>query len=388
MSLRKILLPILVVAAALAAPARAEPVPWLKLDRETLARWTATLDPNDANRLVLARGPAQDAVPILVVIPWPSSAYDTALRTVLDSFADHGRAARFTVVTMDGKLDRGKAEFRAAAGGGFKLIFAMGSEAAMVAHENYRGGPVPVVTVCAKDPVQLGQLTAYDKGSGTNIAYTSLNMPTSAQFSYLLELMPKLRNIAILVDETNKSAVETQAKPLEAAAKEKGVRPLVLAVPARKGMREDMPAKMEAAIVEMRRTDPGLKHSFFWITGSTAVFTEMGIINAHAGAVPVLSVVPDVVKAGDESAALAVGISFESNARLAAAYSFQILDGKAKPGALRVGVVEPPDIAINFKKARASGLKIPYSFFELAWYVFDAEGKPARVAGRDVAATR
>ena len=153
-------------------------------------------------------------------------------------------------------------------------------------------------------------------------------------------------------------------------------------------MREEMPQKMAAAIAAMKANDPELKKSFFWITGSTAVFTEMGIINANAGAVPVLSVVPNVVKAGDESAALAVGISFESNARLAAAYSFAILDKRAKPGELKVGIVEPPDIAINFKKARVAGLKIPYAFFELAWYVYDAEGKPARVMGRDLLAAR
>ena len=88
----------------------------------------------------------------------------------------------------------------------------------------------PVITVCAKDPVQLGQVPAYDKGSGTNIAYTSLNMPTDAQLSYLLQLMPDVRNIAILVDSTNKSSVETQAKPLEEAARKRGIDALIVAV--------------------------------------------------------------------------------------------------------------------------------------------------------------
>jgi putative tryptophan/tyrosine transport system substrate-binding protein len=366
--------------------AKAEPVPWLKLDKEALAAWKATVDPIDANKLTLARGDSKGDTAILVIVPWPSSAYDTALSTILKYFADHGRAARFTVVNMDGNLARGQQELQWAESNGFKLVFAMGSEAALVAHESYRGEALPVVTVCAKDPVRLGQVAAYDKGSGTNIAYTSLNMPTDAQFSYLLQLMPDVRNIAILVDATNKSSVETQSKPLEEAAQKKGINALVLAVNARKGVREDMPRKMAEAIVAMMKSDPELKKSFFWVTGSTAVFTEMGIIDRHAGKVPVLSVVPNVVKAGDESAALAVGISFESNARLAAAYSFAILDKRAKPGELKVGVVEPPDIAINFKKARAAGLRIPYAFFELATYVYDADGKPARVLGRDLAA--
>lgn len=368
--------------------AKAEPVPWLKLDKEALAAWTASVDPADANKVTLARGDSKDGIALLVILPWPSSAYDTALSTILKHFADHGRAARFTVVNMDGNLARGQQELQWAESNGFKLVFAMGSEAALVAHESYRGEALPVVTVCAKDPVQLGQLPAYDKGSGTNIAYTSLNMPTDAQFSYLLQLMPDLRNIAILVDATNKSSVETQSKPLEEAAQKRGINALVLAVNARKGVREEMPLKMAEAIVAMQKSDPELKKSIFWVTGSTAVFTEMGIVDRNAGKVPVLSVVPNVVKAGDESAALAVGISFETNARLAAAYSFAILDKRAKPGELKVGVVEPPDIAINFKKARAAGLRIPYAFFELATYVYDADGKPARVMGRELLAAR
>jgi putative ABC transport system substrate-binding protein len=379
----------LLAVAVAGTPADAQTVPWLHLDAATASRWQAKVDPADPLRLTLTlRGKPAGGAPILVVLPWQSSAYDTATRTVLRAFADHGRGATFTIASMDGDAARGAALFRDAAGAGYRLVFAMGSEAAKVAHDTYRSGVVPVVTVCAKDPVQLGQVARYDRGSGTDIAYTSLNMPTEAQFSYLLELMPGLRNIAILVDSTNKSAVETQAKPLEAAARAKGVTPIILAVPGRKGMREAMPEKMAAAIAAMRASDPNLRRSFFWITGSTAVFTEIGIINAHAGKVPVLSVVPDVVRAGEASAALAVGISFESNARLAAAYAFDILDGKAKPGDLKVGVVEPPDIAINFRKARESGLRIPYSFFELAWYVFDARGEPARIEGRDIARAR
>jgi putative ABC transport system substrate-binding protein len=388
MLLRRATVAFAMLAASLAATAQAEPVPWLKLDKETLSAWRAAVDSVDANKLALERAGGGAGVPILVTIPWPSSAYDTALRTLLRYFADHGRAARFTVVNMDGNLARGQQELQWAETNGYKLVFAMGSESAQIAHDSYRGEALPVVTVCAKDPVQLEQMPGYDKGSGTNIAYTSLNMPTDAQVSYLLQLMPDLRNIAILVDATNKSAVETQSKPLEKAVKKKGVNALVLAAKARKGVREDLPRMMAQAIAAMQASDPGLKRSFFWITGSTAVFTEMGIVNRNAGKVPVLSVVPNVVTAGEESAVLGVGISFESTARLAAAYSFAILDGRARPGELKVGVVEPPDIAINFKKARAAGLKIPYPFFELAWYVYDAEGKPARVMGRDLLAAR
>ncbi len=57
------------------------------------------------------------------------------------------------------------------------------------------------------------------------------------------------------------------------------------------------------------------------MTGSTSVFREIATINAHAGRAAVLSAVPDVVRGGDDSAVLSIGISFESNAHVAAVYA-------------------------------------------------------------------
>jgi len=86
------------------------------------------------------------------------------------------------------------------------------------------------------------------------------------------------------------------------------------------------------AVDQMRASDPALDRSLFWITGSTAVFKEIATINAHAGRVPVVSAVPEVVQEGDDSAVLSIGISFESNANLAALYAVDILTGRAVPG--------------------------------------------------------
>ena len=75
---------------------------------------------------------------------------------------------------------------------------------------------------------------------------------------------------------------------------------------------------------------------------------------------------------------LAIGISFESNAHLAAIYAFDILTGKYKSGDLKVGLVSPPDIAISFLKAREIGLRLPFSFFESASFIYDYDGKAVR----------
>ena len=59
----------------------------------------------------------------------------------------------------------------------------------------------------------------------------------------------------------------------------------------------------------------------------------------------------------------------------------------AEVGELSVGIVSPPDISINFRKAREIGLEIPFSFFESASFVYDYEGRIVRQDGRPVQAT-
>jgi putative ABC transport system substrate-binding protein len=149
---------------------------------------------------------------------------------------------------------------------------------------------------------------------------------------------------------------------------------------------EELTKIIPEAVSTMRRTDPDLSKSLFWLTGSTSVFKEIRTINQYSDRVPVVSVVPEIVTRGSDTAALAVGVSFESNARLAAIYGAQILNG-TKPGNLKVGLVSPPDVAISFLKARQIGLRVPFNFFEIAGFVYDYEGRAVRTADKDKTAS-
>jgi putative ABC transport system substrate-binding protein len=143
--------------------------------------------------------------------------------------------------------------------------------------------------------------------------------------------------------------------------------------------REELAKIVPDAVRAMKATDPDLSNSLFWITGSTSVFKEIRTINQYSDKVPVISVVPEIVTKGPDTAVLAIGVSFESNARLAAIYGAQILNGTA-PGKLKVGLVSPPDMAISFLKARDIGMRIPFNFFEIASYVYDYNGAGTRAA--------
>lgn len=370
---------------ALAAPTFGS---WFRLVEHMSSRWQLAPGSEDQMRVEISRSmdTSSPRRRILVLYPRPSSAYDVAISRILDYFAARGINAEFTALNFDLNDGRGADALEVAENEGYELIFAMGSESTAWLYQYYRNGELPVVSVCSKDPVSLGQMPGYDVGSGNNFAFTSLNMPIEVQLAYIIDFKPKLENLGILVDSKNVSAVRTQAKPMEAAAKARGIRVLYLAVDNPENAAAELEEILPTAVAQMRENDPGLQESVFWITGSTAVFREMATINAHADRVPPLSAVPEVVQAGDDSAVLSVGISFESNAYLAAVYAEKILGGSASPGDLKVGIVSPPDIAINFRRAKKIGLDVPFSFFESANYVYDNDGNPVRRGGEPVLA--
>ncbi len=384
---------LLLFVAAVATPASAEePAPeWFKTVGESVQQsWVVSAVVDDPlQKRIVRKDPTAGAAArrVMVLYPRPSSAYDVAITKMLEVFAEKDINANVIVYNFNKDDARGEQAIAWAESNDVELIFSMGSESTAWLFNHYNGGKIPVVSVCSKDPVMLGQTPSYDRGTGTNIAFTSLNMPVEVQMTYVLELMPDLRNFGILVDSTNVSAVETQAKPMAQYAKQRGIQVLDLAIQDPKNAKAELAELVKSAVAVMRKSDPTLGQSILWITGSTSVFGEIATINENSDRVPVLSVAPEVVKAGDNSAALAIGISFESNAHLAAIYGAGILAGTQKVGELPVGIVSPPDIAINFRKAREIGLEIPFNFIESANFIYDYEGQAVRKTESEVELT-
>jgi putative ABC transport system substrate-binding protein len=355
---------------------------WFRVTPETLLLWQITEIEANHLKIELKTTSTTQRRRIAVIYPRLSSAYDVAISTILETFqqADQNIELEVRNFRNDDKL--AAAVLKASLDAKPDMILAMGSEAVDYVFDNYKGGTIPVVTVCAKDPVSLGQIANYEVGSGSNYAFTSLNMPVEVQLAYLLDVKPNLKNISILVDARNTSAIETQERPIAQAARRKGVTIIDGLVNDPTKAKEELKVLLPKAVREMRRTDPELRNSVFIVTGSTAVFREIETIANLAGNAPVISLIPEVVQEGDASAALSIGISFESNARLAASYALQVLEEPSRVGQLKVGIVSPPDISINFRITRKIGLRVPFSLLEAASFVYDGDGQMVRARGQ------
>ncbi len=355
---------------------------WFRVSAETQAYWQITVIEPDYLRIEPKSTSTAKRRKVAVIYPRLSSAYDIAISTILETYQQAEQNIEIEVRNFRNNNDLAAKVLKASIDAAPDLMMTMGSEAVDYVFDNYKNGTVPIVTVCAKDPVSLGQMANYETGSGTNFAFTSLNMPIDVQLAYLLDLKPTLRNISILVDSKNTSAIETQERPIADAARRKGLTIVNGMVVDPAAAKVELETLIPDALKEMRRSDPELKNSVFIVTGSTAVFREIATIARLASRVPVLSLIPEVVQEGDDSAALSIGISFESNARLAASYSLQALENPARVSQLRVGIVSPPDISINFRVTRHIGLRVPFSLLEAASFVYDHEGVLVRARGQ------
>lgn len=362
---------------------------WLELSPAALADWAMAPVPDHPERRVYTSKWAADQPPryrLMALVPKPSESYGVALSKIMEVLAEKQLGVALTVVNFDGHPQLGLDALAWADADGTQLIFSVGSNSTAFVHKRYAGGKLPVVTVVSKDPVLMGQIDSYDRGSGTNIAFTSLNMPMDTQIAYLRQVRPNLKNIGVLYDKKNASAVVTQVEPLDEAAKAESFRVLHVAVDGGSDPVADLKQGLPAAIEQMRGSDPALTGSVFWITGSTAVYENIATVNQYAANVPVISVLPNVVREGEDSAVLAIGVDERTNTHLAAIYALEILEGRADPGRLPVGRVTPPDIAINFRVARRIGLQLPFAFFESATFVYDYDGKLVRSFGQNLGA--
>lgn len=360
---------------------------WLELSPEVFRDWNVNPAFNNPSTLLISpkwQSPGKTTKSILGLIPIKSEVFGVSLSTTLSLFKQRDVPAIFTIVNY-GKIDDfGRALLNKAKREKADMILTIGSVATELVHKYFRGERIPVVTSASKDPVLAGQIADYKKGSGDNVVFTSISPPFEVFQTYLLQLRPSLKNVAILYESFNVSAVQTQVKPMEKIAKEKEICPLLFAVHSADTAKQELAKMLPVAVAEMAKTDPTLENSIFLVTGSASVYRETALINKFGRNIPAIATLPNVVKEGADSATLAIGAQMQNVAYIASLYAIDILNGRARPGDLPVGVVSPPDIAISFLRTQKIGLKVPFNFFEQASFVYNYEGKTVRSFGQNV----
>jgi putative ABC transport system substrate-binding protein len=371
-----------------AGPASADGRPvldWVVYDDATLNSYDVQTDTGDtARHIAVPRAGAAGAKRVMILIPSRSvEAYTLAINTILQVFARRQVPARFDIWYYDKDEAVALEALHWSYDQPVDLIMSAGSSATSFLREKHSGHAIPAVTSASKDPIASGHLSD-PAGSGTNIAYTSINVETGTLVAYLRRLIPDLATIGLIYAENNESAILTQVNPLKAAAGKLGLNIVDITVHGRGAAEEELEQALPEALDRIHRLDPGQQKSILLVTGSTSVYERIAQINRHAGRLPVVSMLPDIVRAGEESALLSIGVNMTSALTLAAVYAVDVVTGVAKPGELPVGTVSPPDLAINFLIADRIGVKIPFSFLESSTFVYDIDGRQVVAFGQRV----
>lgn len=331
-----------------AVPARAQGRPvldWLQYDPTVANDYAINQATGDSARHAIepiwaSEAKRRSAKLVMLLIPKRSEiAYSTSVNTILQVFRQHGLPVRFSVWFYDDDEAVAHEALEWAYAAPVDLIMSVGSVATAYLHKHHVGHRIPAVTSASKDPVASGQVKNAQGGSGTNIAYTSINVSTDTLVAYLRRLVPQLSTIGVLFSRDNSSAVRTQVQPLHDAAMKLGLSVVDISVESDSTASAELDTAIPAGLNAMRQSDADLKRSVLLVTGSTPVYERIDQVNRHAGTVPVVSMLPDVVRPGPDSALLSIGVNLSSAVALAAVYAKDILVGDASPATLPVGMV-------------------------------------------------
>ncbi|MFL5346636.1 MAG: ABC transporter substrate-binding protein [Hyalangium sp.] len=379
----------LLLALAASGPVQAQPEDlshWLTLPGEASKGWKL-----EASRGRIRISPESSPDPhtpareVLVLFTVAQSSLNWILEGMLPVFRDKGVPVELTLYKLDSSRDEYERMLALADSGQFDLIIAMGSDAARFFYNRFGNQPTPVVALCKDPELWLGfEERASQRTRPSNMAFVSLSIPPEAQLHYLQELMGPLKVMTVLYDRRNQSAVEVEAEGMRRMAARDGFQLLELAVNGKATASTLLSEQLPKMARAMRQIDPGARHSLFWITTSSTVYDELERIDRLSAGIPVLGSVREVVREGDASAVMSIGVPFKSAGQLGALYVQSILDSRLPASRLPVGIISPPDLAIHFRKARRLDMKIPFRFLELASSIYDPDGRLVRQEGQTV----
>lgn len=231
-----------------------------------------------------------------------------------------------------------------------KAIVVLGSPVTRAAKQ--AGGTIPIVMLFAADPVALGFVHSLAH-PGTNVTGMT-HMPAELgpkRLQLLKAAVPSVAHVAVVLDKTN-PGVEPEAKTIQAAAAQMGIRLSMIGLP--EAMDEDaLGARLAAARPDAIMTiiDPR--------AAAYRVFLPRFALERR---VPTMFDWKPFAEAGG---LMAYVPDFADMARRAAAFVDKILKG-ANPAELPVQQPTEVQLTLNLKTARALGLKLPQPILQRA----------------------
>ncbi len=225
------------------------------------------------------------------------------------------------------------------------LIFTAGTAATRALLSNFE--EIPIVFSMVINPVHLKFVTSL-RGSGNNLAGTSLDIPLGEQFKWMKRVMPHIRQVGVIwqaessEDLIKNAAIIASKKEIELIAKRIN------------GIEEIIPA-LEAL---------SKKVDLLWAIPDSGVYNRRTIREilffTLRHKMPFMGASEQYVRAG---AFFCLSANYKEQGNQAAAIAIRILNG-ADPSIIPVHQPQDIKLGVNLNTSKLLGLKIPRKFLK------------------------
>jgi putative ABC transport system substrate-binding protein len=265
-------------------------------------------------------------------------------RGLAEAGYDEGRNAAIEYRFADGDYDRLAAMAAELARRPVNVIVAVGGPRAAQAARSATSA-LPIVFVVGGDPVRLGLVASMSRpaGNATGVAFQTVEV-LAKRLEMLMQLLPKARDVALMVNPNTPSAAD-QVRDAEAAARAAGVRLQIL--------RAGSDAEIEAGFATLARTKPDAL-----LIGTDAFFNVRHKRFVALAAAQRLPAAYEQRNAVAEGGLMSYGPDIDDAYRQTGVYAGRVLAG-ARPADLPVLQPTKFELVLNLGTARALGLAVP-----------------------------
>jgi putative ABC transport system substrate-binding protein len=290
----------------------------------------------------------------LGVLFWHDSPNDlAALEGIQEAFKESGRPFHAVIKQADSDRQKAIAILKAFQSEPVNLIFAMGTQAALLAAEFVP--KIPVVFTAVTNPVESKVVESW-KGSGRNLAGNSNWIESKTVLHIFQMAVPNLSRLGILRSKNSGVVSAAELRAMKDYLGEPGAPPLTIV------------EEVVQSAIDIRGATKKLlasKVQALWIPIDFLIYENMKEVLA---AVPpaVLPLVSSSLKGMKTGAVAGVVVDYKMLGKRAAVIAFDILEKGISPGSIPIGTVKGYQVIVNLEAARHSNYELPLSILVLA----------------------
>ena len=239
-----------------------------------------------------------------------------------------------------------------------RLVFALGTQATLLAREHLRG--VPVVFTAVTNPVESGIAAGWESAGEGLCGNSNWIAPEKIAEAFRLAV-PGLSRLGIVRSTASGVVSAAELRQMQRHLREPGAPQLELLAAV-----VERADELPAAVARLRKQ--GVQA--VWVPIDHLVYENMALLRAglRGSGVPMVSSSLRGARAGATAGVL---VDYAMLGERAAAMACAVLAGKARPDAIPVGTMQSWHLVVNLAAARESGYEVPLGALLVADRILD-----------------